>query len=257
MITAPASRSRRTTSASAAARGLVRVGAPGGHLAGDVDVVLDGDRHAQQRRGSGRRPSGGVGLVGFEQRALGEDDAEGVQRRRRSARCARGRSRRARARRPRRRRSARPAGRCLRMPARRAASLRNLDRRDRVVLGGPVALLAGGVREAADQLLAQQLRARSPRRSPARRRGAGCRCPRAYSARSSLGSARALVLVVDRLELVVVDGVDRRLRAHHRDRARSAARCSSRARRPARPSRRARRRRPCARSPRSSAPSPR
>ena len=40
----------------------------------------------------------------------------------------------------------------------------------------------------------------------------------AYSARSSSVLARALVLVVDRLELVVEDGVDRRLRAHHGDR---------------------------------------
>ena len=40
----------------------------------------------------------------------------------------------------------------------------------------------------------------------------------AYSSRSSSVFAGALALVVDRLELVVVDGVDRRLRAHHRDR---------------------------------------
>ncbi len=61
-------------------RGDVAVGvaAERGYLAGDIDVVLDGDRHTEQRAA----PSGAaarVGLVGFEQRALGEHDAEGIQ----------------------------------------------------------------------------------------------------------------------------------------------------------------------------------
>ena len=118
MITAPASRSRRTTSASARGGRLLGVGALGRHLAGDVDVVLDGDRHAQQRAPA-RRRGGGVGLVGLEQRPLGEHDAEGVQRPGRGARSAPGRARPARARRPRRRRSARPAGRFRRRRGRR------------------------------------------------------------------------------------------------------------------------------------------
>ena len=52
---------------------------------------------------------------------------------------------------------ARPARRSRRRP-RRARPPRPLDRRDRVVLGGPRPPLAGGVREAADQLVAQLLR---------------------------------------------------------------------------------------------------
>ena len=40
----------------------------------------------------------------------------------------------------------------------------------------------------------------------------------AYSRAQLLGAPRALVGVLDRLQLVVEDGVDRRLRAHHRDR---------------------------------------
>ena len=49
-----------------------------GHLAGDVDFVLDRDRHAEQRPLlAGLQPR--LGLLGFEQRPLGEDLAEGVQ----------------------------------------------------------------------------------------------------------------------------------------------------------------------------------
>ena len=62
-----------------------------------------------------------------------------------------------------------------------------------------------------------------------------------------LDARGALGLVVDRLDLVEVDGVDRRLRAHHGDRRAAAAPGSSRARRPGRTSRTGRRRRPCAR----------
>ncbi len=54
------------------------VAAERGYLAGDVDVVLDGDRHTEQ----GALPSGAparIGLVGFEQRALGEHDPESIQ----------------------------------------------------------------------------------------------------------------------------------------------------------------------------------
>ena len=48
------------------------------HLAGDVDFVLDRDRHAEQRPLlAGLQPR--LGLLGFEQRPLGEDLAEGVQ----------------------------------------------------------------------------------------------------------------------------------------------------------------------------------
>ena len=53
-------------------------GALRGHLALDVRVVLDGDRDAEQRPVvPALAPR--VGLVGLGQRALGEDDAEGVE----------------------------------------------------------------------------------------------------------------------------------------------------------------------------------
>ena len=78
MITAPASRSRRTTSASARSRGLVGVGPIGGQLAGHVDVVLDRDRHAQQGTLTAGRAAA-VRLVGFQQSPFGEHHPEGVQ----------------------------------------------------------------------------------------------------------------------------------------------------------------------------------
>ena len=63
------------------ARGLaVGVGAVGGDLAGDVGVVLDRDRDAEQRARVAAAAAA-VGLVGLDQRALGEHDAEGVERR--------------------------------------------------------------------------------------------------------------------------------------------------------------------------------
>jgi hypothetical protein len=57
-MTAPAARSRRTTS-------YVSVGTePGGHT-GDVDVVFDGDRNSQQRKFLARRAFAvGLGRVG-------------------------------------------------------------------------------------------------------------------------------------------------------------------------------------------------
>ena len=58
----------------------VGAAAEGGHLAGDVAVVLDRDRDAQQRPGIAR-PGARVGLVGLGQRALVEGDAIGVERR--------------------------------------------------------------------------------------------------------------------------------------------------------------------------------
>ena len=80
ITTAPASRRRRTTSASARAGPPWALVPARGHLAGDVDVVLDRDRHAQQRALAAGRAAR-VGLVGFQQRALGEHDPEGVQQR--------------------------------------------------------------------------------------------------------------------------------------------------------------------------------
>ena len=120
MITAPASRSRRTTSASAAAgasRALVphAVSSPATSMSSLTAIGTP----SSGPRAAGRAAA--VGLVGFEQRPFGEDDPEGVQGRLVAARSGPGRARPARARRPRRRRSARPAGRCPRMPARRAA----------------------------------------------------------------------------------------------------------------------------------------
>ena len=49
-----------------------------GHLTGHVDVVLDRDRHSQQRAHA-TGPATRVGLVGLEQRAFGEHDAKRVQ----------------------------------------------------------------------------------------------------------------------------------------------------------------------------------
>ncbi len=232
MITAPASRSRRTTSASARGGLAVGVGAVSGDLAGDVDVVLDRDRHAQQRAlaaGAAAR----VGLVGFQPRALGEHDAEGVQPRIQARDPLEVQRRRARARTPRRRRSALPGGRFLRRRAPRRPWLRAmLDGRDGVALGGPVAPLAGAC---------AKRRTSSPRSCSGSIDGvddelggelAGCRCPARYSSRSSSVTAARSASGVDRLDLVVVDGVDRRLRAHHRDRRAAAARCMRRARTP-------------------------
>ena len=51
----------------------------GGDLAGDVGVVLDRDRDAEQRA-LVAAAAAAVGLVGLDQRALGEHDAEGVER---------------------------------------------------------------------------------------------------------------------------------------------------------------------------------
>ncbi len=63
------------------ARGVAEcVGAARGDLARDVRVVLDRDRHAEQRARVAAAAAP-VGLVGLGQRALGEDDAEGVERR--------------------------------------------------------------------------------------------------------------------------------------------------------------------------------
>ena len=47
-------------------------------LAGDVEFVLDRDRHPQQRPLLAA-PQPRLGLLGFEQRPLGEDGAEGDQ----------------------------------------------------------------------------------------------------------------------------------------------------------------------------------
>ena len=51
------------------------------HLAGHVELVLDRDRHAQQRALGGRRYqlALGVGLIGLQPRALLEHDPERVQ----------------------------------------------------------------------------------------------------------------------------------------------------------------------------------
>ena len=78
-----------------------------------------------------------------------------------------------------------------------------------------------------------------------------------YSSRFARDEPLALGLVLDRLDLVEEDGVDRRLGAHHRDRGGRQRDAAVGLERRARPSRRGRRRRPCGRSPRASAPSPR
>ena len=58
----------------------MRVRAPGRDLACDVDVVLDRDRHAQQRPRLPRPPPG-ICLIGLQARALREYDPERVQER--------------------------------------------------------------------------------------------------------------------------------------------------------------------------------
>ena len=78
MTIAPAARSARTTSASRWRGPPWARAAAGRDLAGDVRVVLDRHRHAEQRppiAGAAAR----VGLVGLGQRAVGEHDAEGVE----------------------------------------------------------------------------------------------------------------------------------------------------------------------------------
>ncbi len=61
-----------------ARRLAVGAGAEGGHLAGHVDFVLDGDGHPQERplaAGAATR----IGLVGLQQRALGRHHAKRVE----------------------------------------------------------------------------------------------------------------------------------------------------------------------------------
>ena len=62
----------------ALARAAVRQRAPGRDLAGDVGVVLDRHRHAEQRPPIARAAAR-VGLVGLGQGAVGEHHAEGVE----------------------------------------------------------------------------------------------------------------------------------------------------------------------------------
>ena len=77
-ITAPAARRRRTTSASAVAGSPKAFDAARGHLARDVGVVLDRDRHAEQRAAIAAAAAP-VGLGGLGERALAEHDAERVE----------------------------------------------------------------------------------------------------------------------------------------------------------------------------------
>jgi len=127
-ITAPAARRRRTTSASARAAPPCALVPNAVTLARHVDVVLDGERHAQQGAVTGRlatigaaptaRGAARVGLIGLQQRSLGEHHAKGVQARLRAFDTAAGTARSARARTARRRRSARPGGRSRRKRSR-------------------------------------------------------------------------------------------------------------------------------------------
>ena len=64
---APAARRRRTTSAVCGGRRAVAARSPGGDLAGEGDVVLDGHRDP------GQRPVGALGPVGLGQRLLGQN----------------------------------------------------------------------------------------------------------------------------------------------------------------------------------------
>ncbi len=70
ITTAPASRSRRTTSASRSAGGWRPAAAELRRLAGQVDVVLDRHRDAEQRRAVAAREAA-VGLLGLGDRLLG------------------------------------------------------------------------------------------------------------------------------------------------------------------------------------------
>ena len=97
---APAARRRSTCGASI---GRDRLGqrrdAGRGRRAGDVDVLLDRERHAVQRAASARS---GVGRVGRRPRLVGQHHRDRVQVRRSPPRCARGARPPPRARRPRR-----------------------------------------------------------------------------------------------------------------------------------------------------------
>ena len=118
MITAPAARSRRTTSESAGCDRRVAVAAVAGDLARDVDVVLDRDRHAQQRARVSPAAAP-VGLVGLDQRLLAEARRGTRSAAGPGARSGPGRARSARARRARRPRSGRRGGRGRRRRGRR------------------------------------------------------------------------------------------------------------------------------------------
>ena len=78
-ITAPAARSRRTELAVGRLGAGTRPAAERGRLAGHVDVVLDRDRHPEQRQplAGGEAPVRGVGLG---ERGLRAQAAEGVER---------------------------------------------------------------------------------------------------------------------------------------------------------------------------------
>ena len=77
-ITAPAARRRRTTSLSAVAGARDGGGPVARRLAGDVDVVLDHDGHAEQRRGLAGVEAA-LGLRRLGARGLRAHAAEGVE----------------------------------------------------------------------------------------------------------------------------------------------------------------------------------
>ncbi len=91
------------------------------------------------------------------------------------------------------------------------------DRSDRVVLLRPLTLLALGVGEAADEIPAQLLGCDHGVDDQLGGQVQDVDVAPVFGAQL-LGPRRPLVFVLDRLELVVVDRVDRRLRPHHGDR---------------------------------------
>ncbi len=144
------------------------------------------------------------------------------------------------------------------------------------VAGGAKALVKGGRLDRVDGLWRSEKRrslvsASAKRRISSARRSSGSitasttisearwrmSMSAAYSSRLRRTNSSRSAAIVDLLDLVVEDRVDRRLRAHHRDRGRGQRDAAVRLERRARPSRRGRRRRPCGRPPRASARSPR
>ncbi len=78
-MTAPAARSRATTAASSGAGARERAGTPARDVAREVDLVLDGDRHPEERAVLARGAPA-IGLVCLGQRPVPQDGAERVQR---------------------------------------------------------------------------------------------------------------------------------------------------------------------------------
>ena len=185
-MTAPAARSRRATSPSPRRGWNVPEQPKFGRLAGEVHVVLDRDRDAEQRQRGRPARAAAVGLVGLGARGLGAHAAEGVQlrlarvdaRERRVDQLARGRV----------------AGRDERAPARagrrrrgRRQSFHSRSRLPRSVVRTNDSGTAAILRRISGALTSTPPQATRARESSTRR---CARSPRAASAPSATGASR-------------------------------------------------------------------